>query len=134
MLIMRGQRNNSPAGAEREPGQPPGFAALDPGYGLVGRLVNCIAGAVLLASSQPASAQSPEQFFKGKTVDAIIGFAAGGGNDLYVRSVARHMGKHIPGNPAVVARNMPGAGTMLATNLVANVARRDGTTLALGAS
>jgi tripartite-type tricarboxylate transporter receptor subunit TctC len=88
----------------------------------------------ILTASQPAQAQSVEQFFKGKTIDAIVGFAPGGGNDLYVRAVAGHIGRHIPGNPTVVARNMPGAGTMLATNYVANVARHDGTTLALGAS
>ena len=86
------------------------------------------------SAAQEAHAQSVEQFFKGKTIDAIIGFAAGGGNDLYVRAVSRYIGRHIPGNPTVVARNMPGAGTMLATNNVANSARRDGTTLALGAS
>jgi tripartite-type tricarboxylate transporter receptor subunit TctC len=88
----------------------------------------------LVAASPPASAQSVEQFYRGKTIDLIVGFAAGGGNDFYVRAVGRYIGKYIPGNPTVVTRNMPGAGTFLATNFVYNTAKRDGTVIALGAS
>ena len=82
----------------------------------------------------PARAQTVEQFYRGKTIDLIVGFAAGGGNDLYVRAFGHYVGKHIPGNPTVVTRNMPGAGTFLATNAVYNTLPRDGTVMALGAS
>ena len=57
-----------------------------------------------------AHAQSVEDFYKGKTINLVIGFSVGGGYDLYARMLARHMGKHIPGNPTIVPQNMPGAG------------------------
>jgi len=82
----------------------------------------------------PARAQTVEQFYRGKTIDLIVGFAAGGGNDLYVRAFGHYVGKHIPGNPTVVTRNMPGAGTFLATNAVYNTLPRDGTVMALGST
>ena len=58
-------------------------------------------------------------------------FAAGASNDFYVRAVARNMGRHIPGNPTVVPRNMPGGGSLVAANHIFNVAPKDGTTLGL---
>ena len=78
-----------------------------------------------------AQAQSVESFYRGKTLSMVIGYATGGSNDIYARSVARHIGKHIPGNPTVVPRNMPGGGSLVAANHVFNVAPKDGTTLAL---
>jgi tripartite-type tricarboxylate transporter receptor subunit TctC len=78
-----------------------------------------------------AQAQSVESFFRGKTLSMVIGYPTGGSNDIYARSVARHIGKHIPGNPTVVPRNMPGGGSLVAANHVFNVAPKDGTTLAL---
>jgi tripartite-type tricarboxylate transporter receptor subunit TctC len=63
----------------------------------------------------------------------IIGYPPAGANDLYARAVARHIGKHIPGRPNVVPKNMPGAGSFLATNNVYSVAPKDGTVLAIGA-
>jgi len=87
---------------------------------------------VLCAAGQ-ASAQTPEQFFKGKAIDLEIGYPTGGSNDAYGRLLARHLGRHIPGMPAVVPRNTPGAGSFLAVNRVANTAARDGTVIALGA-
>ena len=74
-----------------------------------------------------AHAQSVEEFYKGKTVNIMIGFSAGGGYDLYARHLARHMGKHIPGNPTVVPQNMPGAGSLKAANYVFTAAPKDGT-------
>ncbi len=68
---------------------------------------------------------------KGRTVTMIIGSGAGGGIDLYGRVVARHIGKHIPGQPAVVAQNMPGAGSIAAANQLFNIAPRDGTTIGI---
>jgi tripartite-type tricarboxylate transporter receptor subunit TctC len=81
----------------------------------------------------PASgqAQSVENFYRGKTVNVIIGYPPAGANDFYARAVARHIGKHIPGNPTVVPRNMPGGGSLLAANHIFNVAPKDGTTLGL---
>src|SRR5690349_7910996 len=78
-----------------------------------------------------AQAQSVESFYRGKTLSMVIGYPTGGSNDIYARSVARYIGKHIPGNPTVVPRNMPGGGSLVAANHVFNVAPKDGTTLAL---
>jgi tripartite-type tricarboxylate transporter receptor subunit TctC len=78
-----------------------------------------------------AVAQPVEEFYRGKTVSMIIGYATGGANDIYARAVARHIGRHIPGNPTVVPRNMPGGGSLVAANHVFNVAPKDGTTLSL---
>src|SRR6201988_4255748 len=96
----------------------------------------CTAGfaASLLAAclvSTGAVAQSVESFYRGKTVSVIIGYPPAGANDFYARAVARHIGKHIPGNPTGVPRNMPGGGSLLAANHIFNVAPKDGTTLGL---
>ena len=71
-----------------------------------------------------AHAQQAEPFFARKTVNIYIGYTAGGSYDLYARLIARHLGKHIPGNPSVVAQNMPGAGSMKAANYIYQVAPR----------
>ena len=78
-----------------------------------------------------AQAQSIEEFYRGKQLNMIIGYPPGGSNDIYARAVARHIGRHIPGNPTVIPRNMPGGGSLVAANHVFNVAPKDGTTLAL---
>ena len=74
-----------------------------------------------------ASAQSVADFYRGKTVSVHIGYAPGGAYDLSARVLARHMGRHIPGEPTVVARNMPGAGSLKLANYLYNVAPHDGT-------
>src|SRR5438132_1411594 len=79
-----------------------------------------------------AVAQSPAEFYKGKTVDLYIAYSVGGGYDLYARLLARHLGKHIPGNPLVVPKNMEGAGGLRLANWLYAAAPRDGT--AIGAS
>jgi len=84
-----------------------------------------------LGMVQPAVAQAPADFFRGKTLTIYVGLSAGGGYDMNARLVSRHIGKYIPGNPLVVVRNMPGAGGLVMTNHVSNVAPRDG--LHLGA-
>jgi tripartite-type tricarboxylate transporter receptor subunit TctC len=76
----------------------------------------------------PAAA---EEFYKGKTVKLFIGSGPGGGYDLLGRLVARHIGDHIPGQPTVTPQNMPGAGSILATNYIYNVAPKDGLSLAI---
>jgi tripartite-type tricarboxylate transporter receptor subunit TctC len=68
-------------------------------------------------------------FFEGKTARFIVGFTAGGGYDAYTRAIARHMGKHIPGNPVLVVDNMPGAGSMISANHTFKAAKPDGLTI-----
>jgi tripartite-type tricarboxylate transporter receptor subunit TctC len=68
-------------------------------------------------------------FYQGKTVRIIVGLAAGGGYDLYARTLARHLGKHIPGNPAIVVENMTGAGSIISANYLYKVAKPDGLTI-----
>jgi tripartite-type tricarboxylate transporter receptor subunit TctC len=70
-----------------------------------------------------------DDFFKNKTVRIIVGFAAGGGFDIYSRAIARHMGKYIPGNPNLIVENMTGAGSLLAANHLYKVAKPDGLTI-----
>src|SRR5712692_934046 len=77
----------------------------------------------------PARAQSVADFYKGKTVTLLLSSAAGGGYDALARTIASHLGKHIPGAPAVIVRNMAGAGGIVATNYLYNVAPKDGTTV-----
>lgn len=74
-----------------------------------------------------AHANPVADFYQGRTVQLIVGYSAGGGYDLYARALARHIGKHIPGNPNVVVRNVPGAGSLVATNQIANTLPQDGT-------
>lgn len=95
--------------------------------GMTCRRVALIATAVLLATGGSASAQSVADFYKGKSVTLTIGTDAGGGYDQYARTLARYMGKHIPGNPNFVAKNMPGAGGLMATNRIYAIAPKDGT-------
>jgi tripartite-type tricarboxylate transporter receptor subunit TctC len=73
-----------------------------------------------------ASAGAQEPFYKGKTIRLIVGLSAGGGYDVYSRAIARHMGKHIPGNPVIVVENMTGAGSVISANYVYKVAKADG--------
>ena len=83
----------------------------------------------LCCQSCRRSAQPAEPFFARKTITISIGYTAGGSYDLYGRLIARHLGRHIPGNPTVVAQNMPGAGSMKAANCLFEVAPKDGTAL-----
>jgi tripartite-type tricarboxylate transporter receptor subunit TctC len=83
--------------------------------------------AVLLVSVGEARAQPAENFYAGKQISLLIGTTAGGGYDAYGRLVARHIGRRIPGQPAVVAKNMPGAGGLASANYLYNRAAKDGT-------
>ena len=73
-------------------------------------LTRSVVAALVACSFAPAHAQSVADFYKGKNISLAISFSVGGGYDLYARTLARHMGKYIPGNPAIVPQNMPGAG------------------------
>ncbi|MGH2379001.1 MAG: Bug family tripartite tricarboxylate transporter substrate binding protein [Candidatus Limnocylindria bacterium] len=91
------------------------------------------------ATSPPAAAATPAptptedpmaavaDFYRGKTVRIIVGYNPGGGYDGYARTLANHIGKHIPGNPTVIVENMPGAGSMLSANHLFTAAPKDGT-------
>jgi tripartite-type tricarboxylate transporter receptor subunit TctC len=79
-----------------------------------------------IASISTGHAQNPADFYKGKTVDLMIGYSVGGGYDVYARLIAHHLGKHIPGNPIVTPKNMEGAGSLRLANWLYNVAAKDG--------
>jgi tripartite-type tricarboxylate transporter receptor subunit TctC len=81
----------------------------------------------------PAGADPVEDFYRGRTMQLVIGFSAGAGYDLYGRVLARHMSKHIPGRPAIVVQNMPGAGSLKAANYLFSVAPKDGSTIGMPA-
>ena len=81
-----------------------------------------------------AKAQTPAEFFAGKTITIYVGFGPGGGYDAYAQLLSRHMGPHIPGAPAIVVRHMPGADSMVMMNWLANVGPRDGTAFGIVAS
>ncbi|MEA2938766.1 MAG: hypothetical protein QOC56_2270 [Alphaproteobacteria bacterium] len=89
----------------------------------------CLIAALTGLAAAAAQAHPVEQFFARKTITISIGYTAGGSYDLYGRLVARHLGKHIPGHPTVVAQNMPGAGSLKAANYLYEVAPKDGTAL-----
>jgi tripartite-type tricarboxylate transporter receptor subunit TctC len=91
-----------------------------------------IAAVAVLAIAAPTAARSAgvEEFYKGRTISLIVGYSVGSGYDLYARLLARFIGRHIPGRPAVVAQNMPGAGSIKAAMYVHGVAPRDGSVIA----
>jgi tripartite-type tricarboxylate transporter receptor subunit TctC len=98
------------------------------------RHIHLIALAVTAAlGAGQAAAQTPEEFYKGKTVDLVIGYPPGGSNDTWGRLLGRHLGKHIPGKPTVVVKNMPGAGSFLAANTIYTVSPKDGTVIGIAA-
>ena len=85
--------------------------------------------AVLLLSLWSTDLHAQADFYKGKAISVVIGYSAGGTNDLWARAVARFWGKHIPGIPDIIVQNMPGAGSVIAANYVWSVAKPDGLTL-----
>ncbi len=88
-----------------------------------------VAFAVALQSAVPARAEAPAEFYKGKNVELYIGYSVGGAYDLYARVIARHLGKHIPGNPTIVPKNLEGAGSLRLANWLYNVGAKDGTVI-----
>lgn len=95
----------------------------------VTRTVLAAAVGGVLALAGTAHAQSVKKFYEGKDITMFIGSGAGGGYDAYARVLARHYTNHIPGNPSIVAKNMPGASGLKATNYIYNVAPHDGTAI-----
>ncbi|HEX5020355.1 MAG TPA: tripartite tricarboxylate transporter substrate-binding protein [Candidatus Binatia bacterium] len=90
---------------------------------------------LIFGSASTAASQAPSMlFYKDKTIRIVVGFTAGGLYDQYARMLARHMGKYIPGNPNIIVQNMPGAGSLTATNYIYGVAKADGLTLGMPGS
>ncbi len=89
----------------------------------------CFVVAVAACALAAGPATAEDNFYAGKTIDMLIGFSSGGGYDLYARTLARYLGRHIPGNPQVLPQNMPGAGSLKLANYLYNVAPKDGTAL-----
>jgi tripartite-type tricarboxylate transporter receptor subunit TctC len=93
-----------------------------------------VLAASLILACTPVHAEPVEDFYRGKTIELLIGGAAGGGYDLAGRTVANYIGRHIPGHPAIVVKNMPGATSLIMTNQLYNAARRDGTVIGMPTS
>ena len=96
------------------------------------QLARHLAIAMALVATAPLAVRAePAPFFQGKQITIVVGFTTGGTYDATARLFARHLGKHLAGNPAVIVRNMPGSGSLVATLHLYNAAPRDGTTLAV---
>lgn len=91
------------------------------------RFLNALCAVVCVALAGSARADDVADFYRGKQVQIVVGYGAGGGYDLYARLLARHFGEFIPGNPTVMVQNMPGAGSLRAAQYIQSVAPRDGT-------
>jgi len=89
-----------------------------------------LAGLLAVACTS-ASAQTAVDFYRGRTINLVVSTSVGGGYDVLGRAVGRFLGKHVPGNPRIVVRNMAGAGGIVAANFLYNVAEKDGATIGL---
>jgi tripartite-type tricarboxylate transporter receptor subunit TctC len=90
--------------------------------------ISLIAFLLMLAACE-STALAQANFYEGRTVRVIVGLAPGGGYDVYARTIARHLGKHIPGHPSVVVENMTGAGSIISANYLYKIAKPDGLTI-----
>jgi len=90
---------------------------------------NTLAISVWLSLALWVSPTLAQEFYKGKTIRLIVATTPGGGFDAYSRAIARHMNKHIPGNPTIIVENMPGAGMLIGTNYIYKQAKPDGLTI-----
>jgi tripartite-type tricarboxylate transporter receptor subunit TctC len=93
-------------------------------------LVAVAACSISGAGAAPVAAEAVADFYKGKTVNVVVGHEVGSGYDVYARVLARHLSRHIPGQPNVVVQNMVGAAGMIASNWLYNIAPKDGTVVA----
>ncbi len=97
------------------------------------RAASLVAAILTAVIGTQAAAQTPEQFYGGKAIDLVIGYPPAGSNDTYARLLGRHLGRHVPGTPNIIPKNMPGAGSFLALGSVYNVAPKDGSVIGIGA-
>ena len=95
----------------------------------ISRLWLLMLGFVIICAAPSALAFAQDNFYRGKTIRLVVGLAPGGGFDTYSRVIARHIGKHISGNPTTIVDNMPGAASLLAANYVYKAAKPDGLTI-----
>jgi tripartite-type tricarboxylate transporter receptor subunit TctC len=93
--------------------------------------IRILSAVFICACAAPLAAQTPEEFYGKKTVRMLVGFGPGTGNDLYMRVLARHLARHIPGHPLIVPENMPGAASLGMINYLYNAAPRDGSVLGM---
>lgn len=100
------------------------------GRGRGGALLIVLCCALACLAVLPALAQTVGEFYEGKTITIVTSTGAGGSYDVTARLIARHMPRHIPGNPTMIVQNMPGGGNVLATNYMYTIAPKDGTTIA----
>ncbi len=96
---------------------------------MVSRFIRIVMLSALVLALVPSLSLGADDFFKGKTIRFVVGFSPGGGFDTYTRLIARHFGKHVPGNPRTVVQNRTGAGSMIAANYIFNRAKPDGLTI-----
>src|SRR4051794_39634483 len=109
---------------------PAGYSGLE--YARIDMHTRFLIAAVLaLATTHAAIAQSPAEFYKGKTISLLVGFGPGGEDDLWARTVSRHLTTHVPGNPNVVPVHTPGSGGLLVANRLYNTAAKDGTVIGM---
>jgi tripartite-type tricarboxylate transporter receptor subunit TctC len=99
--------------------------------GAAARFAPALCALAFLVVAPIALAADESDFYRGRTMTIVIPIGPGGAYDAYARLVARQLGRHIPGNPSIVARNMPGGGGVIASNYLYNVAPQDGTTIAV---
>ena len=95
-----------------------------------GKTLPAFVCAVIFLSSEARAQDAVADFYRGKTITIGVGFTAGGGYDLHARTLARHIGRHIPGNPSIVVKNVPGAAGLILANQLYNTAPKDGTEIA----
>lgn len=93
------------------------------------RVAFAVMGMLVALSLTGAAGAQSDALYEGKTVRLLVGFPPGGGHDLYARLLARHLGKHLPGNPNIIVQNMPGGGGMILANYLYNVVKPNGLTL-----
>ena len=91
------------------------------------KLLGALALSVVMVGALPARADDVADFYRGKRINLIVSYGTGGGYDVYARVLAKHMSRHIPGNPNIIIQNMPGAGSLRGANYIYNVAPKDGT-------
>ena len=91
----------------------------------------CMALTVMAGLSRPANSAQPAAIFAGKTIYLLIGYAPGGANDVWGRTIAKHLGNHLPGRPRVIVQNAPGAGGLKLMNQLYNLSPKDGTVIGL---